>query len=409
MEKQDFTQLTNGMAVLGEPMDGVESASFQFLIPAGSAMLPDGCCGAGEVITDWVMRGAGERDNRALVDALDGLGIHRNTAISAENMSFSASIEAETLAAALELFADILLEPQLDKQQFELSKQLAIGELAGLDDDPRHKVMLMLAEQYYPEPYNRCPDGTMEDLQSLTADRCSDIIRTRFNWPNAIFSVAGKYNFASICETLQRRFGTQKQTQVCRPPIGGRAGLYRHIPNDGAQVHIGLMTSVPPMTDARYYDMMAVVSILSGGMSGRLFTEVREKRGLCYAVSARYASQKELAGISCYVGTTPEKAQETLDVAIDQFRRLRDGISQDELQRAKIGLKSSLIMQSESSLSRCGGIAGDYFFLNRVRTIHEIRSRIEQISVESVADFLNANPFDEFTCVSIGPCQVNPH
>ena len=98
------------------------------------------------------------------------------------------------------------------------------------------------------------------------------------------------------------------------------------------------------------------VSVLSGGMSARLFTEVREKRGLCYAVAARYHCLKEAAGISCYAGTTPEKAQETIDVIMAEFNRLSEGISEEEIQRAKTGLKSALILQSESSSSRAGGI-----------------------------------------------------
>ena len=113
---------------------------------------------------------------------------------------------------------------------------------------------------------------------------------------------------------------------------------------------------------------MAAVSVLSGSMSSRLFTEVREKRGLCYAIGAQYRSMKDYAGISCYAGTTPEKAQETLDVIVDQFNQLKNGISNDEMQRVKVGLKTSLIMQCESTSGRSAGIAGDYYLLGRVRS-----------------------------------------
>ena len=111
-------------------------------------------------------------------------------------------------------------------------------------------------------------------------------------------------------------------------------------------------------------------------MSSRLFTEVREKRGLCYAVGAQYRTIKDYAGISCYAGTTPDKAQETLDVVVDQFNQLKNGISNDEMQRAKVGLKTSLIMQCESTGSRSAGIASDYFLLGHVRGVEEIREKI---------------------------------
>jgi predicted Zn-dependent peptidase len=141
-------------------------------------------------------------------------------------------------------------------------------------------------------------------------------------------------------------------------------------------------------------------------MSARLFTEVREKRGLCYAIGARYHSLKEAAGIMCYAGTIPDKAQETLDVIVSEFRRLSEGVEQHELDRAKVGLKSALVMQSESSSSRAQAIAGDYYMLGRVRSLEEIKERIEATSVESVQEFLNNNPFAGFTVVTIGPKEV---
>jgi predicted Zn-dependent peptidase len=181
---------------------------------------------------------------------------------------------------------------------------------------------------------------------------------------------------------------------------------YTHFPSEGAQVHIGLMTPVPTFTSEHYYEIAAAVSVLSGSMSSRLFTEVREKRGLCYAIGATYKSLKDYAGISCYAGTTPDKAQETVDVITEQFRTLKDGISDDEIQRAKVGLKTSLIMQIESTSARSAGIAGDYFMLNRVRNLDEIRDKIESLTVDSVLDFLQNHLFEEFTVVTLGPNAV---
>jgi predicted Zn-dependent peptidase len=189
--------------------------------------------------------------------------------------------------------------------------------------------------------------------------------------------------------------------------LGPRQGKYTHLDNDGAQVHIGLMTGTVKPTDEDYYNVRIAISVLSGGMSARLFTEVREKRGLCYAIRARYHGLKEAAGIMCYAGTTPDKAQETLDCIINEFKRLGEGITEDEIARAKVGLKSSLILQSESSSSRAGAIASDYYILGRVRSLDEIKNRIEATSVDSVLTFLRNNPFREFTVVTIGPKQVN--
>ena len=405
-EKLDKHVLKNGMVILGEPMEAVESVAFGFMIPAGVAVLPAGCCGAANVISDWVFRGAGDKDSRQLSDTLDGLGLHRAGSISSSHITIGAVLESGNLEDALNLYADIIRKPRLDDEQFELARQLAIDGVLGLDDDPRQKVMLKLREQFYPNPLGRSVAGDIEQLKSLTPAKTRNIIDEQFNLSQTIFSIAGKYDFGCVCKQIENSFETDTQQQRKAISIGTKAGKYTHIKNDGAQVHIGLMAETVTPTDADYYNAMIAVSVLSGGMSARLFTEVREKRGLCYAIGARYHGLKEAAGMMCYAGTTPDKAQETLDVIIAEFNRLGDGISQEELERAKVGLKSSLILSSESSSSRAGGIGGDYYMLERVRSLEEIKTKIEEITVASVLEFLKNNKFDDFTVVTIGPKEV---
>lgn len=395
------------MVILAEPMEQVGSAAFTFMLPAGAALLPEGYCGAGAVITDWLFRGAGKRNSRQLIDALDGLGLHRSSSILSSHISLGAALEASNLADAIDLHADIILRPKLDAGQFELSRQLAIHDLTGLDDDPRQKVMLKLHEQFYPSPLGRSPLGTLAELQNLTTEKTAEIVKDKFNLSQTIFAVAGKYDFNAICRQLEKLFDSPQPEYESKIATGSTGTGYTHLQHEGSQVHIGLMTAAPKISSDDYYDIIAAVSVLSGGMSSRLFTEVREKRGLCYAVGARYHTLKQLAGISCYAGTTPDKAQQTLDVTQAQFARLCEGVTEDEIHRAKVGLKSSLIMQSESSSARAGGIAGDYYLLGKVRTLDEIKDKIEQISVDSVETFLANNKFEDYTIITIGPQKVD--
>lgn len=405
-EKFDKHILENGMVVLGEHMEAVGSVAFDFMVPAGAAQLPEGCCGAGNVISDWIFRGAGEKNSRQLSDALDGLGLHRSCSVGSSHLTIGATLEAGNLAEALKLYADIILHPTQNSDQFELARQLTIEEVLGLDDDPRQQVMLKLREQFYPTPLGRSAVGQIPELQALTAEKTSRIIKNNFNLSQTIFTVAGKYDFDVVCKQIDKLFSTNSQKPLPPLTIGKAAGNYTHIQNEGAQVHIGMMTKTVGPTDKDYYNARVAVSVLSGGMSARLFTEVREKRGLCYAIGARHHTLKDAAGIACYAGTTPDKAQETLDVITAEFTRLREGISEDEIARAKVGLKSTLILQSESSTSRAGGLGGDYYMLNRVRSLEEIKQKIEQTSAESVVAFLEKNKFENFTVVTIGPKKI---
>ncbi len=388
---------------MGEPMEGVGSGAFDFMLPGGAARLPEGCCGAASVISDWIFRGAGDKDSRELGDALDGLGLHRASSVGSSHITIGAALEAGNLTEAIELYADIILRASLKEEQFELARQLAIDEVKALDDNPRQKVMLKLRERFYPSPLGRSSLGEIDELKTLTAEKTRQIIEDNFNLSQTIFSVAGKYDFDAIVKQMENLLETGRQKALMPVTLGPRADKYTHIHNEGAQVHIGLMTETVKPTDADYYNARVAVSVLSGGMSARLFTEVREKRGLCYAVGARYHGLKEAAGIACYAGTTPEKAQETLDVITAEFGRLAEGVSKKEIERAKVGLKSALILQSESSSSRASAIGNDYYILGRVRSLNEIKDKIEETSVDSILGFLRNNKFEDFTVVTIGP------
>ena len=406
-ERLDKHILKNGMVLLGEPMEAVESVAFGFMLPGGAARLPDGCCGAGSVIDDWIFRGAGDRNNRKLGDALDGLGLHRASSVGSSHIGIGAALENENLSQALDLYADIILEPHLKEDQFELARQLAVDGVHALDDDPRQKVMLKLREQFYPSPLGRSTIGNIDELTALTAKKARQIVKNKFNLSETIFAVAGKYDFDAIAGQLENLFETGRKKLLEPVTFGAKSGEYTHLDNEGAQVHIGLMTETVKPTDEDYYNARVAVSVLSGGMSSRLFTEVREKRGLCYAIGARYHGLKDAAGIMCYAGTTPETGQETLVCVIGVFGRLSEGISEEEIQRAKVGLKSALILQSESSSSRAGGIGSDYYMFGRVRSLDEIKSKVEATSVDSVSGFLRNNKFKDFTVVTVGPKEVS--
>lgn len=405
-QRIDTYVMANGMVVLGEPMAGVESVAFDFMLPAGAAWMPPGYCGASNVISEWVFRGAGPWDSRKLGDALDGLGVQRSTSIGSSHLYLGGALESSNLAQALALYADVILKPHLSDEQFEPARQLIVEELRSLDDEPRQRVTVELRKRFYPDPLGRSTMGELEDLQNLTAEKTREIAQSYLNVPQIIFSVAGKYDFDAVCRQLESVFGPSKGKPLSPREVESRGPRYTHIPHDGAQVHIGLMTETARFVDDDYYNARMAVSVLSGSMSSRLFTEVREKRGLCYAIGAKYHSLKEAAGIQCYAGTTPDKAQETLDVILGEFGRLSEGISEEEMDRAKIGLKSSVILHSESSSSRASSIGSDYYMLGRVRPLDEIKERIEATSVESVLGFLRDNPFEDYTVVTIGPKEV---
>ncbi len=163
------------------------------------------------------------------------------------------------------------------------------------------------------------------------------------------------------------------------PPPPAPANAARsgdHVAKDVEQTQIAVAYGSVPVAHADYYAAMGAVNVLSGGMSSRLFTEIREKRGLCYSVWASYQTFKDRASVVAYAGTTNERAQETLDVLLGELRRLPDGVEMEEVERVQAGLKSSLIMQQESTSARALSLASDWYNLGRVRSFDEIQSAV---------------------------------
>jgi predicted Zn-dependent peptidase len=138
-------------------------------------------------------------------------------------------------------------------------------------------------------------------------------------------------------------------------------------------------------------------------MSSRLFTEIREKRGLCYSVWASYQTMKDRGSVLCYAGTTNARAQETQDMLLAELRRLPEGIEPEEVERLRAGLKSSLIMQQESTASRALSLASDWYHLGRVRSFDEIQAAIDTLTPEKIVGHLRRHPPKDFTIVTLGP------
>src|SRR5205823_14701076 len=157
---------------------------------------------------------------------------------------------------------------------------------------------------------------------------------------------------------------------------------------DSNQTQIGIAYDSVPYRHADYFAAWGAVGVLSGGMSSRLFTEVRERRGLCYSVYATYHTLRDLGSVLCYAGTSAERAQETLDVTLGELARLADGVEQNEIDRLKARIKSSLIMQQESSSARSSSVARDWYHLGRVRTLDEVGALVDALSARSISDYL---------------------
>ncbi len=400
--------LDNGLTLVVESMPAVRSAAFSFLLPAGSVFDPEQQNGTASVLCELLVRGAGDRDSRQLSAALDDLGVQRSESVGRVHLSLRGVTTSENLLEALRLYADIVQRPRLPQEEFEAAKASVEQTLRSLQDEPRQKVIVELRRRHYQHPWGQPPDGELDHLPNIDPETVRGHYERHVRPNGAVLGVAGNVDPDAVHEAVQTHFGNWPTKPEPELKTGPRGKPVDHIHQKTAQTHIGLAYPAVPFSHPDYYAAWAAVSVLSGGMSSRLFTEVRERRALCYAVYATLSSLPHEGCVLCYAGTTSERAQETLDVTVQELKRLAEGISDDELARCKARAKSSLVMQQESTMSRAGSIARDWYFLGRVRTLSEIHQRIDELTVPKVLDYVHQHPATGFTLLTIGPSPLEP-
>lgn len=396
----------NGLWLLAEPVPGAQSLAMSFLTPAGLASEPAGQQGVGPLLAEMICRGAGDLDAKAHSDALDQLGVQRGTSVETHHLHLGASMIGTKINEAAPLLLDMIRRPMLAESALEPSRDLALQSLASLDDEPQHKVFIELRQRHYPPPFNRSPLGIKEDLQKATLAQVREHWRRRFTPGGSILGFAGCFEWEALRDLIGRHLGDWTGSVDEPAPQGSPERGYMHETAQTQQVHIGLAFDAVPETDPRSILQRAATAVLSGGMSGRLFTEVREKRGLCYSVYASYAGQKQRGTVLSYAGTTVPRAQETLDVLTAELRRLSQGVQPDEFQRAIVGMKSRLVMQGESTGARAHAIAGDQYLFGRPRSLDELARRVDSITLEGLNEFVRAHPPGPMTVVTIGPAPL---
>jgi predicted Zn-dependent peptidase len=230
--------------------------------------------------------------------------------------------------------------------------------------------------------------------------------RQCFRPDEAILGIAGRVEPQRMFDLVEEAFGGWKSQPAPELQKGDRGARRDHIQHDSTQTQIGIAYDSVPYRDPEYYAAWAAVSVLSGGSSSRLFTEVRERRGLCYSVYAMLHSLKHEGRVLCYAGTNAERAQQTLDVTLGELQRIVQGIEPAELDRCKARAKSSLVMQQESSSARASSVAHDWYHLARVKTLAEVRAQIDALTVDSVKAHLEAHPPPRFHRIDARPAAA---
>lgn len=394
--------LDNGLTLLIDELPRPAAAT-QLLVPGGSAADPDGLEGAATVLCRLLQRGAGERDTRALAEAVEGLGYRFSCGANHTGCGLGLVGLADDWPEAVALLADVVTAPHLPDSELEPCRQLALQDLNGLDDEPRRKMSIELRRRFMPGTLGRPTEGSEAGLAALGPAAMRAAYERCITPAGAVMAVAGGIAAERVIERIEALLGGWRGNGLAAPvPATAEVPGWTHVGLETEQVHLGAAyRDLPPDHPAGYHAAMAV-EVLSGGGAARLFTEVREKRGLCYTVGAGRASMRGLGWVQLAAGTTTERAGETLEVMLAELRRLPGTVTADEIERGRARLTAAMVMNEESTPSRAARMVSDWVRLDRVRTTDEMRAGVAAVTAAGLNDHLGEHPPGALTVLTLG-------
>ena len=395
----------NGLTIITQYIPNVQSVALNWGVRAGVAMNSND--GESVLLAELIQRGVHDFDAKQHNDALDAIGVKRHISCGVEFLRVSSVMLGNRLSEALPLLGAYLLNPLLPKEHLPPCKSLCLQSIQSLADNPSHLAAVKLNEHHLPAPYNRSAYGTEDCIESATIEQLRDVYQQLFIPNDSILVIAGEVNHKKVVEEIDELVstwdsGNQRNIQSTSSSRG-----YRWVKQDTSQVHLSFAFDAPNANDDNSILESVAISLFGGATSGRLFTQVRQRRSLCYSVSAQYAPAKERSTVRMHAGTTPERAEETVQVCLEQLAELKKGISQEEFDRTIQRMKSRTVMHGESTSARASALWGDQFALGKTRSLADRLQEIEAVKYDEVNVWLSQREFGKLTCIAVGPEEIS--
>ncbi|MGB5557932.1 MAG: pitrilysin family protein [Paracoccaceae bacterium] len=380
--------LPNGFRIVTENMPSLESASIGLWIDAGGRHERLDQNGIAHFLEHMAFKGTKRRTALQIAEEIEDVGGYINAYTSRELTAFYARVLRADVPLALDVIADILLNPVFDPAEIEVERGVILQEIGQALDTPDDVIFDWLQESAYPEqPLGRTILGPTERVSSFARHDLSDFVAEHYGPERMILSAAGAVDHDVIVRTAERLFGhLAPQPAFIQTDAKFESGE-RHEVKALEQVHFALGFESPGYRDDAIYTAQIFSTAFGGGMSSRLFQEIREKRGLCYTIYAQTGAYAETGMTTIYAGTSAEDIAELAGLTMDELKRSADDMSPAEVARARAQMKAGLLMGLESPSSRAERLARMISIWGRVPELEEIISRIDAVTTGDVRDF----------------------
>ena len=394
-----------GMEYAVLPLPRRHVVPFQLRVLAGTTVEPVDKLGLARLVEDTITKGTEKRTGPQLSDAFDAIGAGRSSGTGRETSTYTCMVIPEHFEQAVALHAEFFRTPTFPDDAFRVNVDLARQELVALEDDAHALCEKLLDQQAFGPLLGRHPLGEKETLDRISRADVAGHWRSYFRAGRILLAVAGAgepHRAADVFEKHFSGFGSDRRDGRSTFPVEF-SPQRTHQHKESEQEQIGICW---PGVDATHDDFpvqQVIIGILSGGMSGRLFTEVREKLGLVYWVAAWQDTPRGTGMIFLGASATPERCDRTCATLLREVDRLADDITPDELDRAITGIVASRDTRGDTTPARCSELATDLFFYGRPLPTEENNARVQAVTIDHVRGYLSAYPRDQLSVVTLGP------
>jgi predicted Zn-dependent peptidase len=408
-EAIQLTRLPSGLTVVTERMERVETVSLGAYVATGSRHEQESENGVSHFLEHMAFKGTERRSAAQIAEEIEAVGGHINAYTAREQTAYYVKVLKEDTALAADIIGDILTHSTFEPEELERERGVILQEIGQANDTPDDIIFDHFQSCAYPEqPLGRPVLGSEASIRAMPRAMLTGYMRRHYAATNAVVAAAGALTHEQILDLVNVHFADLARDPLpAMLPASYGGGEYREA-RDLDQVHIVLGFPSAGYGERDYYPILLLSTLLGGGMSSRLFQEVREKRGLVYSVYSFSSPFLDGGLFGIYAGTGESEAEELIPVTLEELRKVQTAVTEQELARARAQVKASLLMSLESTGSRCEQLARQLQVFGRVVPIEETVAKINAVTTADVcraaARLFRARP----TLAVLGPAERVP-
>jgi predicted Zn-dependent peptidase len=399
-----ITTLDNGLRVVTEAMPWVETVSLGAWVDVGTRNEPAEINGVAHLLEHMAFKGTERRSARAIAEEVENVGGHLNAYTSREQTAFYAKVLKEDVALGVDILSDILQHSTFDPEELERERTVIIQEIGQALDTPDDVIFDKFQERAYPDQAMGRPVlGEAEIIKTIGRDAVAGYMHQHYSADRMVLSAAGAVDHDRLVELAQRSFNALPDYRGEPVEAARYQGGDLREDKDLEQVHLVLGFPGVSYADDEYYVASTLSTILGGGMSSRLFQEIREKRGLVYTVYSFASSYADGGIFGVYAGTGEDEVEELMPVLCDELVKAADTMTEEEVARARAQLKASILMGLESTSARCEHVASQLLIYGRPIEVPELVRKIDEVDLGAVQRLARRTFAGAPTFTALGP------